>query len=109
MVHATVECWGKITSPTHPGINWEVVRNGDVTRHSTLFIRIQAEYQVDELWGYTAEGQNSPEYISIHRVERRPEIHIGCQQPNAEITQTLGENTECQDAIYGRLLVAAKA
>ena len=29
---------------------------------------------------------------------------MNCQQPNAEVTQTLGEDTECQDAIYGRLL-----
>ena len=36
------------------------------------------------------EGQDSPEYISVHRVERLAEVHMGCQQPNAEVTQTLG-------------------
>ena len=54
--------------------------------------------------GYSAEGQDSPEYIPVHRVERLAVIHIGCQQPSAEIMQTFGEDTECQDAIYGRLL-----
>ena len=43
-------------------------------------------------------------YISVHRVDRLAEINIGCQQPNTEVTQTLGEDTECQSAIYGRLL-----
>ena len=33
----------------------------------------------------------------IHRVRVSP-------QPSAEVTQTLGEDTECQDAIYSRLL-----
>ena len=76
--------------------------------HHTLQLpctRIQAGYQVDELWVYSAEGQDSPKYISVHRVERLAEIHIGCQQPNAEVTQTLDEDPECQNAIYyGRLL-----
>ena len=49
-------------------------------------------------------GHDSPKFISLHRVERLAEIRIGCQQPDAEITQTLIENTECQDATYGRLL-----
>ena len=44
------------------------------------------------------------DYISVQRVERLMEIHIGCQQPCAEVTQTLSEDTECLDAIYGRLL-----
>ena len=56
------------------------------------------------LWQYSAEGQDSPEYISVHRVEHFAEIHLGCQQPRAEVTQTVVEDTECQDAIYGRLL-----
>ena len=43
------------------------------------------------------------DYISVQRVERLMEIHIGCQQPCAEVTQTLSEDTECQDAIYDRL------
>ena len=43
------------------------------------------------------------DYISDQRVERLMEIHIGCQQPCAEVTQTLSEDTECQDAIYVRL------
>ena len=76
-----------------------------VPSHLTaLCTRIQARYQVDELRRYSAEGQDSPEYISVNRVERLAEIHIGCQQPNAEVTQTLDEDTECQDAIYGKLL-----
>ena len=71
---------------------------------TALCTRIQAGYQVDDLRRYSEEGQDSPEYISVHRVERLAEIHIGCQQPNAEVTQTLVEDTECQDAMYGRLL-----
>ena len=63
---------------------------------------IQAGYQVDELWSYCAEGQDSPQYISIHRVERLAEIHIGCQQPTVKVTQTLSEDTECQ--VSGKLL-----
>ena len=43
-------------------------------------------------------------YISVHRVNCLAEIHIGCQQPHAEVTQTLGEDTEYHDASYGRLL-----
>ena len=68
-----------------------------------LCTRIQAGYQVDELWGYSTESQDSPEYISLHRVKRIAEIHIGSQQPCAEAIEMLGEDTECQDAIYGRL------
>ena len=85
-------------------INLEVVRDGAITPHSTLYTRIQAGYKVDELWGYSAEGQDSLEYISVHRVERLAVVDIGCQQLSAEVTQTPGEDTECQDAIYGRLL-----
>ena len=62
------------------------------------------DYQVDKLWPYSAEGWDSPEYISVNRVERLAEINIGCQQPNAEVTQSLDEDTECQDGIYRRLL-----
>ena len=69
-----------------------------------LCTKIQAGYQVDELRRYSAEGQDSREYVSVNRVERLAEIHIGGQQPTAEVTQTLGEDMECQDAIYGRLL-----
>ena len=105
MVHATVEeCWVKNTSLTYPSINWEVVRHGAITLHSIFCTRIQAGYHVDEFWGYSAEGQDSPEYISFHRVKHLAEIDIGCQQPSATRTQTFGEETECQGAIYGRLL-----
>ena len=71
---------------------------------TALCTRIQAGYQVDELLRYSAEGQDSPEYISFHRVERLAEVHIRYQQRNAEVTQTFGEDTGCQYAIYVRLL-----
>ena len=74
---------------THSNINWEVVRDGTMTRHSALCTRIQVDYQVDELWGYSAEGEDSREYISVHRVKRFAEIHIGCQQPTAEVTRSV--------------------
>ena len=102
MVNANVAaCWGKNTSLIYNSINWEIVRDGAITPYSTLCTRIQAPYKVGELWRYFSEGQDSPEYISVHRVERLAEIHIGCQQSNAEVMQTLREDTECQDAIYG--------
>ena len=59
-----------------------------------LCTRIQAGYQVDELWEYFVEGRDSPEYISVYLVECFAEIHTGCQQLSAEDTQTLGEDTE---------------
>ena len=101
MVHAGVEEWVKNTSVTYTSVNWEVVGYGAIRPHRTFSTRMQAEYQVDELWGHFAEGQDSPNYISVHRVERFAEIHIGYQQPSAEVTETFGEDTECQDAIYG--------
>ena len=97
-------CWGKNVSLTYTSVKWKVVRDGATTPYSTLCTKIQAGYQVDELRRYSAEGQDSPEYISVNQVKRLAEIHIGCQQPSSEITQTLGEDTECRDAIYGRLL-----
>ena len=78
-------CWGKNTTLTHPSISWKVVRNCVITTHSSLCTRIQAGYQFVELWGYSAEGQESSEYISIHQIERLAEIHIGCQQHSAEV------------------------
>ena len=63
---------------------------------------MKAVYQVDELCGFSAQA--FPEYILVHRVECLAEIHIGCQQPNVEVRQTLREDTEFEDAIYGRLL-----
>ena len=76
MVNASVEeCWGKNAYLTYPSINCvvrdgaKVVRDGAITPHSTLCTR-QAGYQVDKLWGYSTEGQDSPVYISVHRVER---------------------------------------
>ena len=105
VVHAsTEEYWGKNTSLTQPNITWKVVGNGAIPPYSNLCTRIQARYQVYELWGYFAGDQNPPEYISVHRVERFSEIPIGCQQPTAEVTQSLSEDTECQDAIHGRVL-----
>ena len=74
------------------------------SHHTELSTRIQAGYQVDELRLYSAESQDYPEYNSVHRVERLAEVHISCQQPNAEVTQRLNGDRECQDAIYGRLL-----
>ena len=71
-----------------------------VLSHLTaLCTKMQAVYQVDELWGHSAECQDSPEYISVRRVERIAEILIGCQQPIAEVAQTHSEDTDCQDAI----------
>ena len=104
MVHASDEVLWQEHIPDISSIYWEVVRYEAITAHITLCTKVQAGYQVDELWGYSAEGQDSPEYISVQQVELLAEIHIGCQQPNAEITQTLGEDTECQKSIYGRLL-----
>ena len=54
--------------------------------------------------GYSAEGQDSPKYISVQRVERLSGIPVGCQQPSVEATQMRNEERECQDAIYGGLL-----
>ena len=105
MVRASVEeCCGKNSSLTYTSDNWKVVREGVITLYSTHCTSIQAGYQIDELRWYPAEGQDFPEYISFQRAERLTEVHIGCQQPNTEVTQTLREDTECQDAIYGRLL-----
>ena len=71
MVHASVEeRWGKNTPLTYTSVNWKVVRDCATTPYSTFCTRIQAGYQVDELLRYSAEGQDSPEYISFHRVER---------------------------------------
>ena len=80
------------------------MRDGAIARHCTFCTRVQAGYQVDELRRYSAESQDSPEYVLVHRAERFAEIHIGCQQLDADIAQTLSESAECQDAIYGRLL-----
>ena len=105
MVHASaVECRGKNISLTYTSIECEVVRVGSITPSSTLCTRIQAGCQFDELWGHSAEGQDSSEYISVLTVERLAEIHSVCHQPNAEIMQTLNGDTECQDAMYGRVL-----
>ena len=72
--------------------DWKVVKDGAITplsvHLSNLCTRIEAGYQVDELGRYSVGGQDSPEY----------------QQPNAEVTQTLGEDTKFQDAIYGSFL-----
>ena len=79
--------------------------NDTFTPHSTRCTEIQAGYQIDKLWRYPTKCQCSPEYISIHCVERLAEIHIGWQQPSAEITWTLSADTErlgCET----RLLVA---
>ena len=54
--------------------------------------------------GYAKKGQDSQNDISVHRVEHPAKIHIGCQQPTAEVNHTLNEDTECYDAICGRLL-----
>ena len=75
MDHANVEeCWSKNTTLTYTSINWEVVKDGAITPHSTFCTRIQAGYQVDELRGYFAEGKDSPECISVYRAERLAEI-----------------------------------
>ena len=88
-VHANVEeCLGKNISLTYPSVNLGVVGH-----HSSLCTETA-------VWGYSAEGQNPPEYSSIDRVERLAEIHIGCQQPSAEVTHRLSEYTEYQDGIY---------
>ena len=45
-----------------------------------------------------------PRTVSIFQITSWfTEIHIGFQQPNAEVTQTLGADRECQDAIKGKL------
>ena len=104
MVYASVEeYWAKNTFLTYSSIDWEVVRDRATTQ-STFCTRIHARYQVDELWEYPAEGQDSLEHISVHRVERLTEIYTGSQQPRAEVTQEIVEDTECQDTIHGRLL-----
>ena len=99
MVYASVEvCWGKNASLTYTSINWEVVRDDATTHYGIFCTKIQAGYQV-EFWRYSAEGQDSSEYFSVHRVERLATIHMGCQQPNTKVTQMLGKDTDCQDAI----------
>ena len=42
---------------------------------------------------YSVEGEDSSEDISVYRVERPAEIHIGWQQPSAEFTQMLSEQS----------------
>ena len=64
--------------------------------------RIQAGYPVDELYEYSKNGQDFPSQTP-HRHTLPKERDTGCQQPNAKVTQTRGEDTECQDAIYGGL------
>ena len=67
MVHASVEdCSGKNKSLTYISVNLKVVSYGAITSYSTLCAKIQVGYQVDELRRYSAEGQDSPEYISVH-------------------------------------------
>ena len=101
MVRASVEeCWGKNASMMYTSVNYKVIRDSAFTSYSTLCTRIQAEYHVDDLWGYSAEGLDSLDYISVHRVEHLAEIHIGCPQPTAEVTRTLSEDTDFQDATY---------
>ena len=64
-IHASVgECWGKNTCLTYTGINWDVVGDGANTPYSTLCIRIQPGYQVDESWG-------------IPRRARILQVHLG--------------------------------
>ena len=44
-------------------INLEIVWDGGTTTHNTLCTRLQAGYQINELGGYSAKGQDSPVYI----------------------------------------------
>ena len=50
------------------------------------------------------ENQDSRGFILVQRVKRLAQIHTGCQRPTVENTQTLSEDTDCQDAIYGKFL-----
>ena len=102
-----LESVGERTDPrsrTHPGTNREEVRNDAITPKRTPCTKILAGYENVELSGYSVEGKDSPEYVSVHRFERLAEIHISFQQLSAEVTQTLSEDTGYQDAVYGRLL-----
>ena len=63
--------------------------------HSSFCTRTQAGYQVHELPGKSEMGPESPEYIRIVQVKCLAEIHIGCEQPTAEVTQMLSEDTKC--------------
>ena len=89
MVHASVEdCWGENTSLTYTSVNWKVVRDGAITPYSTFCTRIQAGYQVEELWRYSAEGH------SVHRVECLTEVHIGFTQDAEKMKFSAEENDD---------------
>ena len=48
------------------------------------------------------KGKNSSVYTSVHRGERLAEIHIGCQQPSSDVTQTLSQENLWQDLAWYR-------
>ena len=64
-----------------------------------MLLRSTTQVLLQEL----SEEEDSPEYISVQRVECLAEIHRYYQRQTPEIAQI--EDTECQDAICGRLLV----
>ena len=58
-------------SQTYTSIYWEAVPEVVPSHLTALFVsEYRPDIQVDELWGYSTKGQNSPEDISIHRDER---------------------------------------
>ena len=73
-----------------------------ITLRSTLCTRIQAGYQDDERQRYSSEGQDSPEYIWVHQAERGDPHRL--QSALCRSHTDAQWDTECQDAIFGRLL-----
>ena len=65
----------------------EVVRDCTITPYSTLFMYQNTGRISDgRALGYSTEGQDFSAYISVHRLERLAEIHIGCLQSSVEDT-----------------------
>ena len=89
MVHTSVgSVLGQERIPDASSINCEVVRNRAITHRSTFCTRIQAGYQVEELWRYSAEGH------SVHRVECLTEVHIGFTQDAEKMKFSAEENDD---------------
>ena len=71
-VHVPCKYWsvlGQDRIPDTPKYQLGSSQRWYATPHS-IFYTMQAGYHIDEIWGYCAETQNSPENISFHWVER---------------------------------------
>ena len=88
----------------HSSEVWElssVVKVGEVIPVIIVGVRSGEAVQCSKFRAtYTVYVDLCKAFNSVHRVDGIAEIHIGCQQSSAEVTQTLVEDTECKDATY---------